>query len=87
LTGPILGFAQWSVLRHHVHSARSWLMANALAWAAGMTVIFAGMAYVPWGGRPIVMFVSLYAVCALAGLVVGAIHGRVLTRLLDAEGL
>jgi hypothetical protein len=48
VTGPILGVAQWRVLRRHVHGAGRWLWANAAGWAAGMPIIFAGMDLVPW---------------------------------------
>jgi hypothetical protein len=82
VTGPLLGAAQWTVLRRVLPRAGWWLGANALAWAAGMLVIFAGMDRVPWGGRPLAVLSSIFVVCAFAGLVVGAIHGRVLERLL-----
>ena len=40
VTGPILGIAQWTVLRWHVQKAARGLWANALAWAAGMPLVF-----------------------------------------------
>lgn len=81
LTGPILGLAQWRVLRR-LPGAGHWLWANALAWAVGMPIIFAGMDLVPWDGPAVRRVVSIYIVCLVAGLVVGAVHGRVLVRLL-----
>lgn len=81
VTGPILGFAQWTVLRRHVARAARWLWANALAWAAGMPLIFLGMEYVPWGGPPAAAIPAIYGVCGIVGLVVGAIHGRFLVNL------
>lgn len=83
LVGPVLGLAQWTVLRAHVNRAKRWLWANALAWAAGMAIIFIGMDRVPWQGSFAARALALYAVSAAAGLVVGAIHGRVLVGLLD----
>jgi hypothetical protein len=85
VTGPILGLAQWVVLRRHVSHAARWLWANALAWTVGMPVIFAGMDRVPWQGHAALRALSIYAVCGSAGVIVGAIHGRVLLRLLRSE--
>jgi hypothetical protein len=87
VAGPILGGAQWIVLRRHVGRARRWLWANALAWAAGMPLIFAGMNIVPWT-RPMALVVpAVYLVCAVAGIAAGAIHGAVLVRLLRVEAI
>jgi hypothetical protein len=85
VAGPILGGAQWIVLRRHVGRARRWLWANALAWAAGMPLVFAGMNLVPWTRQTALVVATVYVVCAVAGLVVGAIHGAVLVQLLRFE--
>ena len=45
--GPVLGWAQVRVLRHHVANPYRWLWANALAWTLGMLLIIAGMDRVP----------------------------------------
>lgn len=82
LVGPVLGLAQWRVLRGVVERPARWLWANALAWAVGMPLIFFGMDHVPWAGPPLVAVAAIYLVCGLSGAVVGAIHGRVLVRLL-----
>lgn len=82
VAGPVLGLAQWTVLRRLVAHAGRWLWANALAWAVGMPVIFAGMDLIPWSGHPVAVAAGIYAVCGAAGLAAGAIHGRVLLRLL-----
>jgi hypothetical protein len=81
MAGPILGLVQWIVLRRLVAEAGRWLWANALAWGIGMPLIFAGMDIVPWEGRAAVVVSSVYAVCGAAGLAAGAIHGRVLVKL------
>ena len=78
LAGPVLGIAQWTALRGRVRKAGRWLWANAAAWAVGMPVIFLGMDRVPWGGPPVARAAAVFAVCGLAGLTVGAIHGGVL---------
>jgi hypothetical protein len=82
VTGPVLGLGQWLMLRRYVARAGRWILANALAWALGMVVIFLGMDQVPWqrGGLRVVL--GVYLVCGAAGLVVGAIHGRILRDLL-----
>lgn len=78
VAGPVLGLAQWTALRGRVRKAGRWLWANAAAWAVGMPVIFLGMDRVPWGGPPVARAAAVFAVCGLAGLTVGAIHGGVL---------
>ena len=80
-TGPILGGAQWMVLRRRVSRSAVWLWANALAWALGMPAIFAGMDFVPWNGPPIARAIAIYAVCLVAGLIVGGVHGVLLMRM------
>ncbi len=82
ITGPILGFAQWRALRQYISKSTSWLWANAIAWAIGMPVIFSGMDFVPWSGSDAEIALSIYGVCLVAGLVVGAVHGLFMLRLL-----
>lgn len=55
--------------------------ANSLAWAAGMLVIFSGMDFIRWNGPRLLLAVGACLMCGLAGLVVGAIHGRLLVGL------
>lgn len=81
VTGPILGAAQWVALKRHVPRAHRWLWANAAAWAVGMPAIFLGMDHVPWTGGIAEVTLAVYAVCGAAGLLVGAVHGRVLDTL------
>jgi hypothetical protein len=83
VAGPVLGFAQWTVLRRHAAGATRWLWANAAAWAIGMPLIFLGMEYVPWTGPPAAAYLAIYGVCGAAGLAVGAVHGRFLVALLQ----
>jgi hypothetical protein len=78
--GPILGFAQWTVLRRLTGASR-WLWANALAWAVGMPLIFVGMDLVPWSRSWMTVTPLLYAWFGVVGGVVGAIHGRFLLKL------
>lgn len=49
--GPVLGFAQWLVLRRHFENALLWMPANALARAFGMVVVFAGVNLAAASGR------------------------------------
>jgi hypothetical protein len=82
VTGPILGLGQWLVLRRHVVRAGRWILANALAWALGMVMIFLGMDQVPWGRGGFAVALGVYLVCGAAGVLVGAVHGLVLRVLL-----
>lgn len=76
--GPVLAAAQLRVLRAQVSHAGRWIWANALAWALGMPVVFAGMDRLPWESGGLPLYAGLFAVAAVAGAVVGAVHGRVL---------
>jgi hypothetical protein len=84
VAGPVLGCAQWLVLRRQRSRAGLWLWANAVAWAVGMPLIFLGMDLVPWEQGGVAVVVPVYGICGVAGLAVGAIHGRILLRLLSA---
>ncbi len=81
LTGPVLGAAQWTVLERHIRNGGQWLWANALAWAVGMPLMFAGMDRVPWEGSPAARAAAVYLTCAVVGAVVGMVHGAVLVGL------
>lgn len=76
VTGPILGAVQARVLRRLTPPVRGWVVANAAAWALGMLLLFVGMDQLPWtqGGLPLIL--GIYLVCGIAGLAVGAVHGR-----------
>jgi hypothetical protein len=81
VAGAVLSFAQWLVLRSKVKRAGLWIPANMLAWAFGMPVIFWGMDV---AFKMAEIWQSVLVVgCALliAGMVVGAIHGRFLVIL------
>lgn len=84
--GLILALPQWLVLRRQVRHAGWWLPANALAWSAGMPVIFGGIDLVTSAGvntAPVVVRILLIALTlALAGAVVGVAHGAALVWLL-----
>jgi hypothetical protein len=79
--GAVLSFAQWLVLRRQAKRAGSWIPANMLAWACGMPLIFEGMdlAFKQSAAWQSVLVIG--AAILLAGLVVGAIHGRFLVRM------
>ena len=82
LLGPVLGFVQWLALRRFVRRAALWMPANALAWAFGMTVIFAGVDRATGGGFGPGAALILALTLTCAGAVVGAIHGLALVWLL-----
>ncbi len=79
--GAVLAFAQGLVLRRHVTRAGRWVLANVLAWTAGMPLIF-------WGldlafRQPSLLRAGIFVVVVLllTGALVGAIHGIFLVRL------
>ena len=80
--GPVLGLPQWVVLRRYVARAGWWVPAQLAAWALGMVVIVLGTnAIGPQGLTPGVVALLLAAL-AVAGAVVGAVHGLALLWLL-----
>jgi hypothetical protein len=85
VVGALLGMTQWLALRRHVERAGWWVLANALAWTAGMAVIFAATGIIQ-EDTPVAVVVTIWAVSGiLAGVVVAAIHGLVLVWLLRAN--
>jgi hypothetical protein len=73
--GFVLSITQWRVLRKYVDKAWLWLPANALAWAAGMPLIFAAVDLAQRTGSIAGGVLVMAAGIALAGAIVGAIHG------------
>jgi hypothetical protein len=80
--GPILGFAQWMVLRRHVHKAGWWLAANSAGWALGMPLVFVVAGSAPPEGITVGFALSVVLTIAAVGAVVGAVHGLALVWLL-----
>ena len=81
VAGAVLSFAQWLVLRGKVRRAGLWIPANMLAWACGMPVIFWGMDLAFKQGALWQSVLVVGVVILVAGLVVGAIHGRFLVEM------
>jgi hypothetical protein len=85
VAGAVLSFAQWLVLRGKIKRAKLWIPANMLAWTFGMPVIFWGMDLAfkmteIWQSA-LVIAGALF----LAGMIVGAIHGRFLMVLAEKD--
>jgi hypothetical protein len=83
--GVVLAAAQWWVLRNHVSKALVWLLANAVAWAVAMPLIFWMVGATIGESRALGAIVTLVAGIGAAGAVVGGIHGLFLVRLLTAR--
>lgn len=83
--GVILAAAQWWVLRNHVRKALIWLLANAVAWAVAMPLIFWMVGATIGESRALGAIVTLVAGIGVAGAVVGGIHGLFLVRMLKAR--
>lgn len=80
-----IGFAQWLVLRRHVDRSGVWVVANALAWIAGLVVVFTAIGVAP-GDSP-VLIAAFGVVGGLGmGLAVALVTGLFLVRLLDRAG-
>jgi hypothetical protein len=77
-----IGFAQWLVLRRHVDRSGSWVVANALAWVAGLAVVFAAIGIAP-GDSPILIAAFGVLGGLGMGLTVALVTGLFLVRLLD----
>ena len=80
--GPFLGVPQWLVLRRHLPRAGRWVLANSVAWAAGMPMIFLATGLIQPGWPNAAIFATIAVGCLAAGLVVGAVHGIWLVRML-----
>jgi glucan phosphoethanolaminetransferase (alkaline phosphatase superfamily) len=81
VAGAVLSFAQWLVFRSKLKRAGLWIPANMLAWAFGMPVVFLGMdlAFKMTEAWQSVLVVG--GALLIAGIIVGAIHGRFLVIL------
>ena len=81
LAGAILGFPQWLILKRYISLAGWWVVANALAWACGMPLVFVVASA---GSTEGVLSAVVTATIGLAtaGALVGGIHGAFLVRLL-----
>jgi uncharacterized protein with PQ loop repeat len=84
VSGTILGFPQWLVLRRYVQKAGWWVLANALAWMLGMVIVFVGTSFIPAKGITWQLALPLLFVVA-AGATVGAVHGFALIWLLRSR--
>ncbi|MCU0569781.1 MAG: hypothetical protein MUF49_24805 [Oculatellaceae cyanobacterium Prado106] len=73
--GSLLGFFQWQSLRQHLPNATRWIPLNAIAWAAGMPVIFAGASSLSAEASLLMIGGMAIMVCLLTGAIVGGIHG------------
>jgi hypothetical protein len=82
-----IGGAQWWVLRRCVTHAGWWVIANAVAWPAGVAIPVVGMALLPDSIGALMMLVIGVICGLLMGAVVGAITGIALVRLLPERAM
>ncbi|PSB26258.1 hypothetical protein C7B82_20275 [Stenomitos frigidus ULC18] len=80
--GSVLGLAQWLVLREHIRRAGWWVFANAIAWACGLLVAFAGTTFMTFDRFDLATALAGAATGLAAGAVVGGITGIALLWLL-----
>ena len=77
-----IGFAQWLVLRRHVDGSGIWVAANALAWIAGLAVVFAAIGVAPEDSPVLIAAFGVVGGLGM-GLMVALVTGLFLVRLLD----
>jgi hypothetical protein len=83
--GAVLSFAQYLTMRRRVRRAGVWIPANMLAWMFGMPLIFWGIDTAQRLNGLFWQLLWMAGVLLLAGLVVGAIHGAFLVRLVEQD--
>lgn len=79
--GAVLAYPQWRVLRRAISGAWVWIPANCVAWAGGMTVIFAAIDVAQRAPSVSQALAVATAGLLLAGALVGAVHGLALVWL------
>lgn len=87
ILGVILAAAQWWVLRKYISRSLLWLLANAIAWAVGMPLIFWLVGETIGSSQSIQSVGMLIVGIGFAGAVVGSIHGLFLVRLLSSRNV
>lgn len=81
VAGAVFGLAQQRVLRRYLANSRPWIIANSLAWGAGLWWVYLGASWEK-GGEPLWMLVLSGVVSGLLmGLTVGAVTGWFLLRM------
>lgn len=81
VTGPVLGGFQAAALRRHTPRWPTWILANAIAWAAAMPIVFAAAGGMPAHGPDAAWIALALASLFAAGFVAGAIEGLFLERI------
>jgi len=76
--GPMLGVPQALVLVRHRVRARWWVLANSLAWAVGMPIVFVGAGSVSQDAGLASIVGWVVVTLLAAGAAVGAVNGAVL---------
>ena len=80
--GAIFGWAQQRVLRRYVSGSSRWIVANSLAWGAGLWWVYLGASW-PDGSEPIwQIMLSAVVSGVLMGLTVGVVTGLFLKKML-----
>ena len=74
LFGVIVALVQWPVLRREISHILTWIVANALAWAAGFWVSQAALSLF-FHGPSIEPVLSTAVIAVSSGLVAGAVTG------------
>lgn len=73
--GAWMGVGQWLVLRRYLRDSAFWVLANTIAWTAGLVVAFSGLGVIQ-AGDPMAVMVAVGVVTGvLMGATVGAITG------------
>lgn len=79
--GAIFGLAQQRVLRRYIGHSNQWIIANSLAWGAGLWWVYLGASW-PKGGEPVWILVLSGVISGLLmGLTVGVVTGWFLLKM------
>ncbi|HEX4953628.1 MAG TPA: hypothetical protein VF017_09585 [Thermoanaerobaculia bacterium] len=87
VAGPLLAAFQAPLLSAATGGKAWWLKANALAWAAGMPLIFLVADRVPTGAGVATIAGLVFATLLVTGALVGAVHGAFLVQRLGSSVL
>jgi hypothetical protein len=80
LSGTLRSAVQWFLIMEFSDKAWKWLVANAVAWAAGMPLLFALLVWAPWSNSVLLLF-WFAATGLFIGFTIAVVNGKTLLQL------